>query len=84
MTRVVIGLDTSCYTTSAAAVTVEGEVVVSCRRLLPVRQGERGLRQSEALFNHVRQLPGRLEELSRAIEGMEIAAVCVSRRPRDE
>ncbi len=84
MTRVVIGLDTSCYTTSAAAVTVEGEVVASCRRLLPVRQGERGLRQSEALFNHVRQLPGRLEELSRAIEGMEIAAVCVSRRPRDE
>lgn len=84
MTRVVIGLDTSCYTTSAAAVTVEGEVIASCRQLLPVRQGERGLRQSEALFIHVRQLPGRLEELSRAIEGMEIAAVCVSRRPRDE
>lgn len=84
MTRVVIGLDTSCYTTSAAAVTVEGEVVASCRKLLPVRQGERGLRQSEALFIHVRQLPERLEELARAIQGMEIAAVCVSRRPRDE
>lgn len=84
MTRVVIGLDTSCYTTSAAAVTVEGEVVASCRKLLPVGAGERGLRQSEALFIHVRQLPERLEELSRAIRGMEIAAVCVSRRPRDE
>lgn len=84
MTRVVVGLDTSCYTTSVAAVTVEGEVVASCRRLLPVRQGERGLRQSEALFIHVRQLPERLEELARAIRGMEIAAVCVSRRPRDE
>ncbi len=84
MTRVVVGLDTSCYTTSVAAVTVEGEVVASCRRLLPVRQGERGLRQSEALFIHVRQLPERLEELAHAIRGMEIAAVCVSRRPRDE
>lgn len=84
MTRVVIGLDTSCYTTSAAAVTVEGQVVASCRRLLPVKEGERGLRQSEAVFIHVRQLPGRLEELGQAIRGMEIAAVCVSSRPRDE
>lgn len=84
MTRVVIGLDTSCYTTSAAAVTVDGRVIASCRKLLPVREGERGLRQSEAVFIHVRQLPERLEELSRHIAGMEIAAVCVSRCPRDE
>ena len=84
MTRVVIGLDTSCYTTSVAAVTVEGRVVASCRKLLPVKEGERGLRQSEAVFIHVRQLPGRLEELEQAIRGMEIAAVCVSSRPRDE
>ena len=84
MRRIVIGLDTSCYTTSAAAVTLEGEVVASCRKLLPVKEGERGLRQSEAVFIHVRQLPERLEELRRAIDGMEIAAVCVSRRPRDE
>lgn len=84
MTRVVIGLDTSCYTTSAAAVTVEGQVVASCRKLLPVKEGERGLRQSEAVFIHVRQLPGRLEELAQHIQGMEIAAVCVSRTPRDD
>lgn len=84
MTRVVIGLDTSCYTTSAAAVTVEGQVVASCRKLLPVKEGERGLRQSEAVFIHVRQLPGRLEELAQHIQGMDIAAVCVSRTPRDD
>ncbi len=81
--RVVVGLDTSCYTTSAAAVTVTGEVVASCRRLLPVAEGQRGLRQSEAVFIHVRQLPEQLEALSRAIDGMEIAAVCASARPRD-
>ncbi len=82
--RVVIGFDTSCYTTSVAAVTVEGEVVASCRKLLPVKLGERGLRQSEAVFTHVRQLPERLEELAPFIHDCEIAAVCASNRPRDD
>ena len=84
MTRVVIGLDTSCYTTSCAAVTAEGEVVASCRRLLPVELGQRGLRQSEAVFSHVRQLPGLMEELGKRVAGAQIAAVCASRTPRDD
>ena len=84
MRQVVVGLDTSCYTTSAAAVTVDGQVVASCRQLLPVKLGERGLRQSEGVFIHVRQLPGRLEELREFIRGDEIVAVCASSRPRDE
>ena len=84
MKRVVVGLDTSCYTTSAAAVTAEGNVIASCRKLLPVPQGQRGLRQSEAVFTHVRQLPGLIEELSAYLTDCEIVAVCASRRPRDE
>lgn len=84
MTRVVIGVDTSCYTTSVAAVTVEGKVLASCRKLLPVPEGERGLRQSEAVFIHVRQLPERFEELAPFVRDCQIAAVCVSRTPRDE
>lgn len=84
MTEVVIGLDTSCYTTSAAAVTVDGRVVASCRKLLPVAAGERGLRQSEAVFSHVRQLPAVLEELSRSLTDCRVAAVCASARPRDD
>ena len=84
MKRIVIGLDTSCYTTSCAAVTADGEVVTGCRKLLPVARGQRGLRQSEAVFAHVRQLPGLMEELSRRIAGAEIAAVCASRTPRDD
>ena len=84
MTRVVIGVDTSCYTTSVAAVTVEGKVLASCRKLLPVPEGERGLRQSEAVFIHVRQLPERFEELAPFVHEKQIAAVCVSRTPRDE
>ena len=84
MRQVVVGLDTSCYTTSAAAVTADGQVVASCRKLLPVKLGERGLRQSEGVFIHVRQLPERLEELREFICGDEIVAVCASSRPRDE
>ena len=84
MTKVVIGLDTSCYTTSAAAVTVDGEVIASCRKLLPVQEGKRGLRQSEMVFIHTKQLPERMEELAEKIRGMEIAAVCASARPRDD
>ena len=49
---VVLGFDTSCYTTSVAAVDLAGRPVASCRRLLPVPSGERGLRQSEAVFIH--------------------------------
>ncbi|MBQ8201385.1 MAG: O-sialoglycoprotein endopeptidase [Clostridia bacterium] len=84
MKRVVIGVDTSCYTTSVAAVTEDGEVLASCRKLLPVPQGERGLRQSEAVFIHVRQLPERFEELAPFVRDREIAAVCASRTPRDD
>lgn len=84
MKRVVIGLDTSCYTTSAAAVTTDGQVIASCRKLLPVPQGQRGLRQSEAVFIHVRQLPEQIEVLSKHLTDCKIAAVCVSARPRDD
>ncbi len=84
MSQIIIGLDTSCYTTSVAAVTVDGQVLASCRKLLPVKMGERGLRQSEAVFIHVRQLPERLEELGAYTKGHDIVAVCASRQPRDE
>ena len=84
MRKVVVGLDTSCYTTSVAAVTLDGEVIASCRKLLPVPEGERGLRQSEGVFAHVRQLPEQMEKLSTYIRQDEIAAVCVSSRPRDD
>ena len=81
--KVVIGLDTSCYTTSVAAVTEDGSILASLRKLLPVPQGQRGLRQSEAVFVHVRQLPELMEKLGKVTASYEIAAVCASQRPRD-
>lgn len=82
---VALGIDTSCYTTSAAAVNEAGEVVASARRLLPVADGNRGLRQSEAVFAHVRQLSEVMGEVTDALHaaGQSIAAVCASDKPRD-
>ena len=57
MKRVVLGIDTSCYTTSAALADENSQIVAFSRKLLPVQAGERGLRQSEAVFAHIKQLP---------------------------
>ncbi|MDD7387379.1 MAG: DNA-binding protein [Firmicutes bacterium] len=76
----VIGFDTSNYTTSIAW--FDGEMGENYSRLLPVKQGELGLRQSDAVFAHTNSLPelsGRL--FSHAPMG-EITAVGVSTRPR--
>lgn len=82
MTRLVLGIDTSCYTTSVA-LAGDGRVVASWRKLLVVKEGERGLRQSEGLFQHVNALPQMVEGLMKEAGPVEIAAVCASSRPRD-
>ena len=74
----VLGLDTSNYTTSAAL--FDGETGRATGRPLDVRPGELGLRQSDALFQHVKRLPGLLEELLSG--GEEVRAVGASTRPR--
>lgn len=80
---VVIGFDTSNYRTSVAAVTLDGEILVNHRELLPVPDGERGLRQSDAVFAHIRQLRNTEEELRTALQNAEVAAVAASTKPRD-
>ena len=76
-----LGLDTSNYTTSAAVCRADG---TGCNdsRLLTVRPGELGLRQSEALFQHVKRLPERMTALEAGgwLTGLE--AVGASTRPR--
>ena len=75
----VIGIDTSNYTTSIAF--FDGTGGENCSKLLPVKSGELGLRQSDAVFAHIKSLPelsGRLFSHVRE----EIRAVGVSTRPR--
>ena len=75
-----LGIDTSNYTTSAAV--FDGAEGRNAGQLLAVRPGELGLRQSDALFQHVKALPGRLAELRRAGWLEDLRAVGVSDRPR--
>ena len=78
-----IGFDTSNYTTSAAACTADGRVIANCKVPLPVAKGQRGLRQSDAVFAHVKNLPTVCRELAATIEGYTPVAVGVSATPRD-
>ena len=80
---VVIGFDTSNYRTSVAAVTLDGEILVNHRELLPVSNGERGLRQSDAVFAHIRQLRNSEPALREALKDARITAVAASTKPRD-
>lgn len=53
---VYLGIDTSNYTTSAAAFDDVSGCVFQSKLMLPVKSGERGLRQSDAVFHHTQQL----------------------------
>ena len=77
---ITIGMDTSNYTTSIAYFGAgEGE---NCSQLLPVKQGELGLRQSDAVFAHIKSLPELSGRLFSHLQGKSIRAVGVSTRPR--
>ncbi len=73
-----LGIDTSCYTTSVAVVGEPG-LLNDRRLLLEVPPGKRGLRQAEAVFQHVRNLP---QLLSDVLPFRGITAVAVSGTPR--
>ena len=74
-----LGIDTSNYRTSVAVCDGDGNTVASVRRLLKVAEGERGLRQRDALFLHTVALP----EIMREIGSYPVAAVGYSAYPRD-
>ena len=76
----VIGIDTSNYTTSVAL--FDGVGGVNCSKLLPVKQGELGLRQSDAVFAHIKSLPELSGRLFSDYSMDSITAVGVSTRPR--
>lgn len=76
MTKI-LGIDTSNYTTSVAIVE-DNKCIYDSRKLLVTKIGERGLRQSEALFQHINNLPELLDSnFVRNVQG-----VCVSTKPR--
>jgi N6-L-threonylcarbamoyladenine synthase len=78
-----LGIDTSCYTTSVAVVDDNERVVYDGRILLKVEQGGRGLRQSEAVFQHIRNLEPLCSEAMNRFAPGDIGCIAVSSRPRN-
>ncbi len=78
---IVLGLDTSNYTTSAALYLPSEHRIIQHKQLLPVAQGQMGLRQSDALFHHVRQLPDMIEAVR---EECDAPIVCVGASDRPQ
>ena len=76
----VIGFDTSNYTTSIAY--FEGNDGENCSKLLPVKAGELGLRQSDAVFHHTKSLPELSGRLFSNVGLSDVTAIGVSTRPR--
>lgn len=75
-----LGFDTSNYTASTAW--TDGKNDISERQLLFVKQGERGIRQSDGVFQHMKIVPDLFEKLSGKININDVKAVGVSTRPR--
>jgi N6-L-threonylcarbamoyladenine synthase len=81
MNDLYLGIDTSNYTTSLAIVDLNGRIIEDRRKSLVVEKGKKGLRQQEALFQHIKNLPQLVEEISTDL--LQIKAIGVSTRPRN-
>lgn len=81
--KIILGIDTSNYTTSAALIYDDGELIANIKRPLLVNEGERGLRQSEAVFSHIKNFPSVMDEVRTVLAGRIPSAVGVSARPRN-
>lgn len=78
----ILSFDTSCYTTSAVLMSMDGILLADQRRVLDVPIGKRGLSQSEALFQHINNLPVLIKNLGEDWDFSEISAIGVSTKPR--
>ncbi|MBQ4155032.1 MAG: peptidase M22 [Clostridia bacterium] len=76
------GIDSSNYRSSAAALFGDNSFI-NKRKLLFVENGKRGLRQSDAVFLHTKQLPLMVTEVMKEIEPLKIKCIGVSSKPRN-
>ena len=86
MRKCVLGIDTSNYTTSVSIVDEQLNLVANIKYPLPVKEGERGLRQSDAVFAHIKNLPFAFEDVKKvlAVNDLVVVAIGVSKRPRNQ
>lgn len=82
MSKKFLGIDTSNYTTSVALTDENGIVIADKKQMLTVKKGARGLRQQEAVFQHIKNMPKLFASLCKEIDKNDIKAIGVSSAPR--
>ena len=78
-----LGIDTSNYASSVALTDEKGTVISKAKIFLPVKEGQLGLRQSDAVFRQVQLLPESIKQMLNDIDLTTIDAIGVSSRPRN-
>ncbi len=81
MSKAYLAIDTSNYTTSTAV--YQNGKITQAKKLLPVKEGELGLRQSDAVFHHTIQLPQMIEQLAEIAPINSLSAIGASFTPRN-
>lgn len=80
--NIILGFDTSCYTTSIAAITLNREIILNEKIILKVKKDSKGLRQSEAVFQHVNNMGEISQVINDKLKNYNIVGVCASTKPR--
>lgn len=82
MDNYILGIDTSAYTTSLCIVDFDTEeVILDSRKKLLVSKGQKGLRQQEAVFLHMKNFKDLFDEIYFDLNKIKI--VSVSSKPRN-
>ena len=83
MDKYYVGIDTSAYTTSLAAIDERSNIVLDLREILRVKRGQKGLRQQEAIFQHINNLPTLIERMTKELDVSKIQTISCSIKPRN-
>lgn len=84
MNKYYIGIDTSSYTTSLAVLDDKDRIILNSREILKIKDGQRGLRQQEAVFQHVNNLPDLIGDMIKKIDISKIEVISCSSKPRNK
>ena len=80
--NIILGIDTSCYTTSIAAISLDKNIILNEKIILKVKKDNKGLRQSEAVFQHVNNMGEISQSINEKLRKYNVIGVCVSTKPR--
>ncbi len=83
MDKYFLGIDTSNYMSSICYINEDRQIIYEAKKLLDVKKGERGLQQSQALFQHIKNLPKLLYDIQN-FEHKRLTAIAVSKSPRPQ